>query len=163
MAPNPAQRIDGLLTELAPTHTIGSQGRARFVAGPSGLFVVVDGTREPLIAADLAAQLAAATRTELAEHLSWVPFIDAVVVIHDDGHRRQPPPEQPLGGPALAVPLDLLGEVLVEGRPMVDESALRIVADLLHTEGLGSWQAGLDGRPAKIDLCEPTADTSATA
>jgi hypothetical protein len=164
MAPNPADHLDGLLDELAPIYTIASQGSARFVAGPSGVFVLVSAGDEPARAAEIAARLAAATRTALADHLSWVPFVDAVVVTDELGHRRKANTETlPDGTPATAVPLDMLGEVLVEGRPMIGDTALVVLNRLIRTGRLSPWRAGFARDADKIDLCEPTADTTATA
>lgn len=162
MAPNPAESLDELLDELAPVYTIASQGAARFVAGPSGVFVLVWGGDDPDRAGETAARLAAATRTALADHLAWVPFVDAVVVMPAGSQGREGT-GPPLGvTQATAVPFDLLGEVLVEGRPMVDEAALEVVDRLIRTDGLAPWRPGRSADAAKIDLCEPTADTSAT-
>jgi hypothetical protein len=164
MAPNPAEHLDELLTELAPIYTIASQGVARFVAGPSGVFVLVAAGDEPNRAAETAARLAAATRAALADHLAWVPFVDAVVVTSGDPGRRTGGEETPLESPqATAVPFDLLGEVLVEGRPMIDETALVVVNRLIRTDGLAPWRSGFSTDADKIDLCEPIADTSAKA
>jgi len=164
MAPNPAEHLDELLSELAPIYTIASQGAARFVAGPSGVFVLVSGRDDPSRAAETAARLAAATRANLAEHLSWVPFVDAVVVTAGDSNRRTGSAEASLESPlATAVPFDMLGEVLVEGRTMVDEAALVVVNRLIRTDRLSPWRAGFSTGADKIDLCEPIADTSAKA
>ncbi len=92
MAPKSVEHIDGLLADLSPMYTIASQGSARFVAGPTGVFVLVYGGDDLGRAAELAARLAPTTRATLADHLSWVPFVDAVVVTGDGRpawvHRR---------------------------------------------------------------------------
>lgn len=162
MAPRTVERIDSLLADLAPMYTIGSHGTARLVAGPTGVFVVVSGGDDVGWAAELAARLAPATRSSLADHLSWVPFVDAVVVTAPNGRR---PAETDPPGPegATAVPIDLLAEVLIEGRAVVELSVLGQIDDLLRTAELSPWRVGIDAGADKIDLCEPTADTSATA
>lgn len=162
MAPKSVEHVDGLLADLSSSYTVGSQGSARLVAGPTGVFVVVIGGDDVGWAAELAARLAPATRSTLADHLSWVPFVDAVVVT-DTGGRRGAAVEPPATEGATAVPVDLLGEVLVEGRAVVELSVLDVIDDLLRADALGPWKVGIGGGPAKIDLCEPTADTSATA
>ncbi len=43
MTPKTVEQVDGLLAELSPMYTIASQGSARFVAGPTGVFVLVFG------------------------------------------------------------------------------------------------------------------------
>jgi hypothetical protein len=164
MTRNPVEHIDGLLAELSPMYTVASQGAARFVAGPSGVFVLVLGGDDVDAAADRAGRLAAATRASLADHLSWVPFVDAVVVTAADDSRRQPATRAVPGvAPATAVPLDMLGEVLVEGRAVIEFSALGVIDDLLRDEALTPWRMGVVAGADKIDLCEPTADTTATA
>jgi hypothetical protein len=91
-----------------------------------------------------------------------VPFVDAVVVTAPNGRR---PAETELAGAdgATAVPIDLLAEVLVEGRAVVELSVLGQIDELLRTAQLSPWRVGTDAGADKIDLCEPTADTSATA
>jgi hypothetical protein len=152
--PNSAEQIDRLLAGLPPTHTVASQESARLVVGPCGATVILLGERNVPDAADRAARLAAATRTALADHVSWVPFVDAVVVTDDVD--RSPTS-------ATVVPPDLLGEVLVEGPEVIDPPALDVIVDLLDTNGLAPWRVGLDSSAAKIDLCEPTPDTNANA
>jgi hypothetical protein len=164
MTRNPVEHIDGLLAELSPMYTIASQGAARFIAGPSGVFVLVLGGDDVDRAAERAGRLAAATRASLADHLSWVPFVDAVVVTAPDDQRRQPATQAIAGAaPATAVPLDMLGDVLVEGRAVVEFASLGLIDDLLQDDALAPWRVGLAAGADKIDLCEPTADTTATA
>jgi hypothetical protein len=164
MTRNPVEHIDGLLAELSPMYTIASQGAARFIAGPSGVFVLVIGGDDVDRAAERAGRLAAATRAALADHLSWVPFVDAVVVTAPDDHRLHDVAQGVTGvAPATAVPLDMLAEVLVEGRAVIEFAALGLIDELLHGEALAPWRVGLVTGADKIDLCEPTADTTATA
>jgi len=164
MAPNPADPIDRLLAELSPLYTTASQGAARFVAGPSGVFVLVSGGDDLGQAAERAARLAAVTRAALADHLSWVPFVDAVVVTAAGARNKAPsPPNDDVAAHATAVPLDLLGEVLVEGRRVIDDAAFRTINQLLRDEALSPWRTEPATTADKIDLCEPTADTSAKA
>src|SRR5215203_1949833 len=119
MAPKSVEHFDGVLADLSPMYTIASQGSARLVAGPTGVFVLVFGGDDIGWATELAARLAPATRATLADHLSWVPFVDAVVVTAQD-ERRSADDDLPAPGPATAVPIDMLGEVLVEGRAVID-------------------------------------------
>jgi hypothetical protein len=151
--PISAEQIDRLLAGLPATHTVASQESARLVVGPSGATVILLGERDVPDAADRAARLAAATRTALADHVAWVPFVDAVVVT-DDAETATA---------ATVVPPDLLGEVLVEGPEVIDPPALGVIVDLLDTDGLAPWRVGLDPSAAKIDLCEPARDTNANA
>jgi hypothetical protein len=143
--------VDGVLAALRRGWSIASTDGARLVAGPTGAFVLVAAGQEPEAAADLAAYLAATTRSALAEHVSWVPFIDAIVVT---GGGRGPK------GPATPIPLDLLGEVLVQGPEMIEAEVLAIVADLLDRGELAGWRTGLRIDDAKIDLCSPITDNA---
>jgi len=159
MTPNTVEHIDGLLAELSPTYTIASQGPARLVAGPTGVFVLVLSGDDVERATELAARLAPATRAALADHLAWVPFVDAVVVIGRDGrrteHDREPHPATGASD-AIAVPVDMLGEVLVEGRAVIDLGALGVIDELLREQALAPWTVGTGAGAAKIDLCEPS-------
>jgi hypothetical protein len=150
--PISAELIDRLLAGLPATHTVASQDAARLVVGPCGATVVLLGERDVPDAADRAARLAAATRTALADHVAWVPFVDAVVVT-DDADRS--------ATAATVVPPDLLGEVLVEGPEVIDPPALDVIVDLLDTDGLAPWRVGLDSDAAKIDLCGRSPGTNA--
>jgi hypothetical protein len=143
--------VDAVLAALPQGWSVASTDGARFVAGPTGAFVLVAGWREPEAGADLAAHLAATTRTALAEHVAWVPFIDAIVVT---GGGRRPK------GPATPIPLDLLGEVLVQGPEMIEADVLGVVADLLGRGELAGWRTGLRIDDAKIDLCRPITDNA---
>jgi hypothetical protein len=164
MAPNPADPIDRLLADLSSVYTTASQGAARFVAGPSGVFVLVSGGDDLGQAAERAARLAAVTRTALADHLSWVPFVDAVVVTAAGAHRRPAgPANEEITVHATAVPLDLLGEVLVEGRAVIDDAALDVIGTLVGNDALVPWRTESGPGSDKIDLCEPTANSTAKA
>ncbi len=57
----------------------------------------------------------------------------------------------------------MLSEVLVEGRAVIEFAVLGVIDDLLREAALGPWRVGLGTGADKIDLCEPAADTSATA
>ena len=72
-------------------------------------------------AADRAQDLALQTRTVLAHHISWIPFIDAAVVTAGDR------PAEPAVS-TIVVPVDLLGELLMEGPPVIDQPALAVHA-----------------------------------
>jgi hypothetical protein len=163
MTPKTVEQIDGLLAELSPMYTIASQGSARFIAGPTGLFVVVFGGDDIGRATELAARLAPTTRATLADHLSWVPFVDAVVVTPPNGRHAPAGHDLSATTGATAVPIDMLGEVLVEGRAVIEFAVLGLIDDLLRENTLGPWKVGLAPAADKIDLCEPAADTSATA
>jgi hypothetical protein len=111
----------------------------------------------PVPQADRAARLAAATRADMAEHLAWVPFVDAVVVTSGISTAASP-----LDPAATVVPLDLLCEVLTEGPAVIERPTLGTLVALLGDGRLSSWVAGVIPSAAKIDLCQPTPDTTST-
>jgi hypothetical protein len=150
----PLERIDEVLGSLPEAFVVASSGEARLVVGPPGAFVLLDGSGAAAASgpgADRAALLAVTTRTALADHLAWVPFIDAVVVTA----------ERSVADPsATAVPLDLLAEVLTEGPLVIDDTTIAAIAGLVAGDQLSTWRAGLSTPAAKIDLCQPTPDTT---
>lgn len=154
--------VDAVLADLPPAYAVASSGAARLVVGPPGAFVLVPSGTDPSTAAERAGHLAATTRSALAEHVSWVPFIDAVVVVHDSPVHN---------GVATPVPLDLLPETLVEGPVVIEPSTVATIRLLLDEGRLTSWRAGLgvddandDAKDdANIDLCEPADDIPAAS
>lgn len=146
--------IDSVLSGLPPTWVVASNGAARLVVSPPGAFVLLPAGADPSTTAERAGHLAATTRVALAEHLSWVPFIDAVVVIHDTPVRN---------GLATSVPLDLLPETLVEGPVVIDPSTVATIRLLLDEGRLPHWRTGVHSEDAKIDLCEPVNDVPAAS
>jgi hypothetical protein len=143
--PNPLQGIDGVLSQLPSDWVIGGLDEARLVIGPSGAFVLVPGDGELAATAERAQGLASRTRAVLARHLSWVPFIDAAIVTATD---------QPTVAAAVVVPVDLLGELLIEGPPTIDAPAMDVLRGLLADGALDGWHPGLDEVDVSIDLCE---------
>ena len=150
----PSQCLDGVLEGLPAGWVIGHQEVARLAVGPTGAFVLVPGDDDPATAADHAHDLAQRTRSALARHLSWVPFVDAAVVTSHDRH-----PE----AAAVLVPRDLLGELLVQGPPVIDRPAITVLHALLVAGSLDGWEVGTVTVDAKIDLCEPPLQPSAVA
>lgn len=147
--------IDEALASLPGEFAVASNGEARLVAGPSGAFVMVgfDGLNSPTDSSFLASQLAADTRAALADHLSWVPFIDTLLVsLHPDQGRSF----------SCAVPLDMVQSTVCEGRTVVDERALGVIRDLLRRGMLGGWLVGLVPTGDRIDLCDPSPAPQAT-
>jgi len=140
------EAVERVLTALAPGRVLAWADPARLVVGPSGAFVVLPHGPDGPDAGARAAALAEATRSTLAEHLAWVPFIDAVVATAGDGH---------CGPGATAVPLDLLPVVLVEGPPVIDAATLTRIAALVDAGLVPPWRTWTTGGGAKIDLCDP--------
>jgi len=149
--PTPLAGVDHILAELPSSWVIGWQDQCRLVIGPSGAFVLIAAPVELDDAADQAQALAVRTRTILARHISWIPFIDAAVVTAADR-----PSEAAVS--AIVVPVDLLGELLTEGPPVIDQPALQVLRGLLHSGELEQWQVGFTPTDVKIDLCEPQPD-----
>jgi hypothetical protein len=148
--PTPLDGIDQVLAELPSTWVIGWLDETRLVIGPTGAFVLIPAQLDVAGAAERAQALAGRTRQMLARHLSWIPFIDAAVVTTADKRTRS-------AVAAVVVPVDLLGEVLIDGPPVIDQPALGVLATLLDRGELEDWQA----RPptdVKIDLCETQPD-----
>jgi hypothetical protein len=145
--PAPLQGIDGILSQLPSDWVVGGLGQARLVIGPSGAFVLVPGDSDDDLAvlADRAQGLANRTRTALARHLSWVPFVDAAIITRGD---------RPTEAAAVVVPVDLLGELLIAGPPTIDGPTLTVLRGLLGKGSIDGWHAGIDEVDVSIDLCE---------
>jgi hypothetical protein len=152
--PPPATTLDGLLDDLPEGWAVGHRQAARLVVGPSGAFVLVPGDGDLSIAAEQAHGLAQRTRSAMARHLSWVPFVDAAVVTSGDEHAEVA---------AILVPLDLLAELLVQGPPVIDRPAIALMSNLLAAGSLDGWQVGTVSIDVKIDLCDPPLQPSTTA
>jgi hypothetical protein len=146
--------MDGVLDSLPQEWAVGRRDRARLVVGPTGAFVLVPGEGDLAEAADRAHHLATRTRSPLARHLSWVPFIDAAVVTVGSRHAEEA---------SVIVPVDLLGELLVQGPLVIDAPAIAVLRELLVAGSLDDWRVEPAGDDVKIDLCDPPLQPSATA
>lgn len=140
--------VDRVLGSLFDHRSIGGNGSARLAIGSTGLFVVVPGTDDST--ARTANALAAATRESLVDHLSWIPFIDAVLAcdrLHEGCTNL-----------ATVVPLDLLDRVLREGSRLIDDTLLGLLLGLLSDGALDPWHL-MTSSPTddgvRIDLCDP--------
>jgi hypothetical protein len=148
------REIDEALASLPGEYAVGSLDQARLVAGPAGAFVLTGfpgADPSPEAAVATINRMAADLRAALADHLSWVPFVDTLLVVDTE--------PVPLSGGAAVVPVDLLETTVVEGRAVVDERALTVIRDLLRRGQLGGWRVGLVPVGERIDLCEPQAPT----
>jgi len=114
--------LDAVLAGLPPDWAVAELGRDRFVAGPAGAFVLRPGTGDPHQDARRVVQLARVTRTGLADHLAWIPVVDALLV-------TRLPIDEPAG--ATIVPVGLVAPVLLEGVQPLDEDTLRRITGLM--------------------------------
>ncbi len=147
--------IDEALASLPGNFAVASHDRARLVAGPAGVFVLLGVTSSSTQheAAFTVSHLAADIRSGLADHLSWVPFVDTLLVSMGMGTAR---------AAEAVVPIDLLHDTICEGRRVVDDRALGVIRDLLRRGLLGTWRVGLVPAGDRIDLCDPSPATPHT-
>lgn len=140
--------VDETLLRLPALHVVAHRGAHRLVLGPPGAFVLTTAGERPEQTAVEVRATAHAARGELARHLAWVPFVDALVVVGA------------VDAPSIdgAVPVDLLLDVLVSGRDTISATALTTVQVALRARRLGDWQVGLPPT-AMIDLCDPVQPT----
>ncbi|OWY62307.1 hypothetical protein B7486_59145 [cyanobacterium TDX16] len=113
-----ADQLDAVLTSLPASFAIAERRSARFVAGPSGAFVVLPASDDLDADATRLMEITASTRSSLADHLAWAPFVDSLLVTPD--RIAQP-------AAATVAPIDLLGEVLREGHQAIDEQTMDLV------------------------------------
>lgn len=129
--------LDELLA-LPETFVVGVLADARFVAGPPGAYIVAHADNAawrappsepppsvrvgPSVPPDLA-RLASDVRTALSEHLTLVPFVQPLLV--STASQSHPSVR------ATVVPPELLLDVLVEGPPILNESALARIAAIV--------------------------------
>ena len=145
--------LDGLLDALPDGWAVGHRQTARLVVGPTGAFVLVPSGGDLTSAAEQAHGLALRTRDAMARHLSWVPFVDAAVVTSKNEHAEVA---------AILVPPDLLGELLIQGPPVIDRPAITVMKRLLVSGCLDGWVTGTTSVDVKLDLCDPPLQPSAT-
>lgn len=146
------RRMDRVLSTLPPIFVVASSGSARFIVGPSGAFVLLPPTTRDGISAAAARLdlLVQSTRSALCDHLSWVPFLDSLLVSEADVKER---------APVTIVALDLLHDVLTEGPTMIDLTTLSCIRDAVRAERLDHWTVGNAASAARIDLCDPAQPT----
>lgn len=142
-----ADALDAVLTALPSSFAIAQRRSARFVAGPSGAFVVLPASDDLDTDASRLLEMTAATRSSLADHLAWAPFVDSLLVTPDQ-----------IAQPAAATvaPIDLLGEVLREGHQAIDDETMdRIFVILAEGQLAPGWRLlGVDA------MVGPTSDAA---
>lgn len=142
--------IDNILDTLPDDVTVAASGNARLVMTQTGVFVILPAAVDVNRAADRAHLLATETRDLLASHLSWVPFVDAVVVCSNQSTTDSTA--------ATVVPLDLLADLLREGVGVIDNDLLAKMCSLFAMNGFADWSIALP-EDATIDLCNPMIQT----
>lgn len=144
--------IDRSLAALPGDFAVAGAGTTRLVIGPPGAFVLEGCAPERLeVGAARVAGLAVATRGILADHVSWVPFVDGLVVVAD---------RSPSHPSVTVVPVDLLVDTLVQGPEVVSPAVLATVHLLLREGRLGVWRLAFAVPDGRIDLSEPARQTS---
>lgn len=87
------------------------------VVGPSGLFVVVRSNGDLAASTQRALDQAHVLRERLADVLSWVPFVSAVVVADEDRHDLACP----------VIEIDGLGPFVQHGGRQIGDGALHLL------------------------------------
>lgn len=125
--------LDEILVALPGAVVLAHRGLQRLVVSTGGVFVLDPGPEALGPVAERAAAAAQATRSLLAEHLSWVPFVDWFVVSAGDSA-----PEA-----HDVVPLDLVPSTVLEGHT-IDPTLLAEIRRLLFDGRLApQWHDGL--------------------
>lgn len=148
------QDMDAVLASLPPAYFVAGQDDARFVVGPGGAFVLLPTDSAPADvtrAAERLHGLALTTRDALCDHLTWVPFLDALLVFTGD---------PPRSTEVTVAPLDLVRVVLTEGLAMIQPTTLTAIREAVRTAKLDGWRVGLGAGDARIDLCDPDPATA---
>lgn len=147
-----APDVAAVLASLPPAYRVVPLADADVVLGPPGAFVVAAGNGNVQDIADRLVGRAVRLRAALAERMSWVPFIDALVVADHPGAHAVA---------ATVVPADLLDQTLVQGTPMLSDESVTRLADLIEdltaaeaadgTNGTDGFRYGAPGVPARQD------------
>ena len=147
--------IDEVLSSLPQGYIVATQGDARLVLGPTGAFVLLPAGRitdDVAATAHRLAHLVLVTRNALCDHLTWVPFLDALLVTSAD-----PPRDVDV----TVVPHDLVRDVLIEGPTVITLGTLNSIREALRSTRIDGWQIGTGAPGANINLRDP-AQPSAT-
>lgn len=128
-----AHALDDVLARLPKSVGVGHRGRDRLVISTGGVFVLhpleqSDSTSE---AREDAQELAEVTRDRLADHVTWVPFVDRFLVADD--------PNAGLG----VLPTGFIASTTLEGHAVEPQTATDLcrLLELGHLSPL--WHHGL--------------------
>jgi hypothetical protein len=142
-----------VLAALPPEVVVAVDGEARLVAGPAGAFVLLPTPpRGPVLAeaARRVHELARQTRCALCDHVSWVPFLDTLLVSTSRLVRRTD---------VTVAPVDLLAVLLTEGPQVIDRATLAAVRRAVKEAELGRWTSPAGREPTdrrdRIERCDP--------
>lgn len=146
-------RLDDVLATLPSSYVVAGQNGARLVVGPHGAFVLLPAGGDLQQAADRLAKLTSITREAMCEHLTLVPFLDALAVTSGATPRH---------APVTVAPLDLLTDVLTHGPEVIDSSTLDTIRHAVRATALDGWSVGLtavngDGEINLRDRAQPSA------
>lgn len=134
-----------LLGHLPEDYLVVPLRSAWFVVGTPGTYVVGDdSSNDDGAVGRLAGQLRAA----LAQHLTWVPFVHALLISDE----LRPIPQ------ATVVPPDMLLGVLTEGRRSLDEDTMRRIGELIGRGIIARVAPPVEdgGGAARIPPCDPS-------
>jgi hypothetical protein len=79
-----AREVSRHVTELPAEFEVQRLGEHWLVAGPTGIFAVGRAERDVQRDAERTSLLAHEVRSGLSETISWVPFVDALLVVRHD-------------------------------------------------------------------------------
>ena len=135
--------LGATLGTLPDQFIVSELSGAQFVAGPSGVYVIAAVDQSRVRVPDLRSvpdlgRLAAQVRASLADHLTLVPFVQALRVSAEGGAgagRSESEHTEENGSPI--VPIDLLVDVLVEGRPILSPATVHRLDELAVSGRLG--------------------------
>lgn len=117
-----ADRLHRQLQALPTQFLVYMLDAAWFVVGPTGLFVVTEQGDDPSRSCTRAAAQAQTVRSQLANELHWVPFVDAIVV--GDGRNL----DAGAASDCALIPRSMLRATLCDGPKTVDDESLARLA-----------------------------------
>jgi len=128
-----AHALDEILSRLPKTVGVGHRGRDRLLISTGGVFVLrpIEQSDSITEAREDAQELAEVTRDRLADHVTWVPFVDRFLVADD--------PNAGLG----VLPTGFIASTTLEGHAVEPQTAIDLcrLLELGHLAPL--WHHGL--------------------